>query len=247
MQKAFDDWELYASTDSSYSDEIDHGWSTMGQFLMMGGGPTHQKSYECKAKINRDDPNGLFASSVMRSTVEAEYVALSNGAAEMLAFQELIDFFKESIKDKVAYGLGYKSLKFDVNKEGEMANWDEFEEHKLPVKILGDNDGSVKITKKRDMTKLAKHIRQKFHHVRDLYEQGALEPMYVNTKDQIADVLTKGLLPKGHLAICRKFMYLPRRATEEDLDELRKNSLLTLKVADTINEFGQRGSVATSA
>ena len=61
------------------------------------------------------------------------------------------------------------------------------------------------------MTKLAKHIRAKFHHVRDLFEGGAIDPKYLNTKDQIADVLTKGLNPIDHLRICRKLMILPER------------------------------------
>ena len=68
------------------------------------------------------------------------------------------------------------------------------------------------------MTKLAKHIRAKFHHVRDLFEGGAIDPKYLNTKDQIADVLTKGLNPIDHLRICRKFMILPERrnVTEQE-------------------------------
>jgi hypothetical protein len=64
------------------------------------------------------------------------------------------------------------------------------------------------------MTKLAKHITIKHHHIRSLYEQGCIEPEYVNTKDQIADVLTKGLLPADHLRICRKFMVLPERISQ---------------------------------
>ena len=97
------------------------------------------------------------------------------------------------------------------------------------------------------MTKLAKHIRQKFHHVRDLYENGALEPIYVNTKDQIADVLTKGLLPKDHLAICRKFMYLPGPTEDKDLIELKNSSMLTLKVSEAIGRFGLQRATVTAA
>ena len=65
------------------------------------------------------------------------------------------------------------------------------------------------------MTKLAKHIRQRYHHVRELYEYGAIMPQYIGTKDQIADVMTKGLGPADHLMICRKFMYLPDRRRQD--------------------------------
>ena len=61
------------------------------------------------------------------------------------------------------------------------------------------------------MTRLAKHIKVKHHHIRDLYEHGVIDLVYLNTKDQIADVLTKGLNPIDHLRICRKFMMLPER------------------------------------
>ena len=51
MNELFETGGLYANTDSSYADEKDHGWSTMGQILMMNGGPVHQKSYEYKAQM----------------------------------------------------------------------------------------------------------------------------------------------------------------------------------------------------
>ena len=66
------------------------------------------------------------------------------------------------------------------------------------------------------MTKLAKHIKAKFHHVRDLFEGGAIDPQYLNTKNQIADVLTKGLNPIDHLRMCRKFMFLSDRRVKAE-------------------------------
>ena len=63
---------------------------------------------------------------------------------------------------------------------------------------------------------MANHIRAKFHHARDLFEGGAIDPRYLNTKDRIADVLTKGLSPIDHLRICRKFMFLPDRRVKAE-------------------------------
>ena len=68
------------------------------------------------------------------------------------------------------------------------------------------------------MTKLAKHIKTKFHHIRDLYEHRAINPLYVNTRDQIADVQTKGLNPVDHLRICRKFMFLPEKVVMPEIE-----------------------------
>ena len=52
-----------------------------------------------------------------------------------------------------------------------------------------------------------------------MYEQGCIEPAYVNAKDQIAGVLTKGLLPADHLRICRKFMVLPERISKKPVTQ----------------------------
>ena len=216
MEKLFKDKSLYCATDSSYGDEVDHGYSTMGEFIMLNGGPLHQKSYEYKAKIPvRGDGTGLYTGSIMKSTVEAEYVALSNGASELINFSQLLGFFGDTIKDTIDYGHNQDPLKAVVN--GDTGLGDR-KSTSSPLSIFGDNDGSLRITRKREMTKLAKHIRAKFHHVRDLFEGGAIDPKYLNTKDQIADVLTKGLNPIDHLRICRKFMILPERrnVTEQE-------------------------------
>ena len=89
-----------------------------------------------------------------------------------------------------------------------------------PCCVLVTNEGSIRITKNREMTKLAKHITIKHHHIRSLYEQGCIEPACVNTKDQIADVLTKGLLPADHLRICMKFMVLPERISQKQATQV---------------------------
>ena len=234
MNELFETGGLYANTDSSYADEKDHGWSTMGQILMMNGGPVHQKSYEYKAQM-KELGKTLGESSVMTSTVQAEYVCLSNGAKECMAYSELVDFFRDAVKGKVSYGLEGAS-KFTIKETSDMANGNEFEKHPSPLMCFGDNEGSIRITKKREMTKLAKHITIKHHHIRCLYEQGCIEPAYVNTKDQIADVLTKGLLPVDHLRICRKFMVLPERISQKQATQVA--DLLDIQQLVKENNYG---------
>jgi hypothetical protein len=186
----------------------------MGEMIVLNGGLLHQKSYEYKAKLTvKGDGAGLYTGSIMKSTVEAEYVALSNGASELVNFSQLLGFFGDTIDDVVDYGSKQEPLKTVVTDR------DELNDRKSvvsPLSIFGDNDGSLRITRKREMTKLAKHIRAKFHHVRDLFEGGAIDPQYLNTKDQIADVLTKGLNPIDHLRMCRKFMFLPERRAKAE-------------------------------
>ena len=121
MDTLFETGSLYANTDSSYADEKDHGhgWSTMGQILMMNGGPVHQKSYEYKAQMKELGVT-LGESSVMTSIVQAEYVCLSNGAKECMAYSEqLVDFFRDAISGKVSYGLEGAS-KFTIKEESDI-------------------------------------------------------------------------------------------------------------------------------
>ena len=109
-----------------------------------------------------------------------------------------------------------------------MAVTNEFEQHPPPLMCFGDNQGSIRIIKEIEMAKLAKHITIKHHHIRCLYEHGCTEPAYVNTKDQIADVLTKGLLPADHLRICRKFMVLPERMKQQDTQKVNLSDIQQL-------------------
>ena len=85
MTELFNQCSLYSASDSSYGDEQDNGYSTMGQIVMMNGGPLHQKSYEYKAQLPK--PGEIYSGSIMKSTVEAEYTALSNAASELMSFR----------------------------------------------------------------------------------------------------------------------------------------------------------------
>ena len=69
---------------------------------MMNGGPVHQKSYKYKAQMKELGVT-LGESSVMTSIVHAEYVCLSNGAKECMAYSELVDFFRDADKGNVQY------------------------------------------------------------------------------------------------------------------------------------------------
>ena len=50
MNELFTSGSLYANTDISYADKEDRGWSTMGQLLMMNGGPAHQNRMNKKLR-----------------------------------------------------------------------------------------------------------------------------------------------------------------------------------------------------
>ena len=98
------------------------------------------------------------------STAEAEYVAQANAAKEAIFLAALL------------HGMGY---------EGEDA---------AVVKLMADNQSAIKLATNPVNHSRTKHIRNKYHLVRQLVtETKELKVVYVNTKDMVADGLTKPL------------------------------------------------------
>ena len=59
--------------------------------------------------------------------------------------------------------------------------------------IYGDNTASIKLTSNQGVSDQTKHIDVRHHHIRELVEQREIEIGQVGTKDNIADICTKGL------------------------------------------------------
>lgn len=62
-----------------------------------------------------------------------------------------------------------------------------------PIRLLGDNKGSLALVKNPEHHQRTKHIDIQYHYVRQVYEDGLLQADYVPTSDQAADILTKPL------------------------------------------------------
>ena len=70
----------------------------------------------------------------------------------------------------------------------------EFIEGKLTVpRLMVDNQSAIKLIKDQQFHKRTKHIDIKYHFIRDHYNNGEFDVMYISTKEQKADLLTKGL------------------------------------------------------
>lgn len=61
------------------------------------------------------------------------------------------------------------------------------------VNIYEDNMPCIAISKDPMYHKRVKHIDIKYHFIREQIENKIIEPIYISTQEQIADVLTKGL------------------------------------------------------
>ena len=62
-----------------------------------------------------------------------------------------------------------------------------------PIKIFEDNSGAVAIAKFGNFTKNSKHIEIQFHYVNEHYQNKIIDIIKVESKENLADVLTKAL------------------------------------------------------
>jgi len=82
---------------------------------------------------------------------------------------------------------------------------------KEPILLLGDNDGSIALTKNPQFHKRTKHVDLCWHWVRDLVKDGQLNIVDCHDPQQIADIFTKQIIPRPKFA---------RHVTELGLSDL---------------------------
>jgi hypothetical protein len=63
----------------------------------------------------------------------------------------------------------------------------------LPVQLFGDNNAALKFAEEHSVNDRVKHIDLRHHWLNRLVDTGIISMNYVNTKDNIADILTKPL------------------------------------------------------
>jgi len=115
------------------------------------------------------------------STVEAEYIALSQSMRDLLATQQLL-----------------KELQ-------EIFNLPKSESPTTTSTIFEDNAGALELARCPKMRPRTKHIGVVYHHFRDHVKNGNVNIQSISTSDQIVDMFTKPL-PEGKFLRLRKFM-----------------------------------------
>lgn len=63
----------------------------------------------------------------------------------------------------------------------------------MKLQTRSDNQEALALIKNGHLNDRSKHIAVTMHHIRDLYDNGRIDPMYVPTADMIADGFTKPL------------------------------------------------------
>lgn len=72
------------------------------------------------------------------------------------------------------------------------------------VKIFEDNQSTIKVTKNPEFHKRLKHVDIKFHFIRDKIRENFVSVSYINTNQQLADILTKPLGYTSFQMFCKE-------------------------------------------
>ena len=149
------DPKMKTYTDSDWASDSNSRRSMSGFVIMMFGAAISWKS--------------KLQPTVALSTSEAEYMAMTTGAQELL----WIDMFLGE--------LGLEDLK-----------------QTKPLIMYGDNQGALKMAQEGADTPRAKHIDIKFHFLKDLVVNGVVDVTYIDTNHNLADLMTKGKPKQPH-------------------------------------------------
>ena len=108
---------------------------------------------------------------ITRSSKRQASVSLSTTEAEFIAASEAT---KEAI--------WLRKLWYDIGHECEN-----------PTILNMDNQSSIKLTKHQEFHRRSKHIDVRYHFIREKVRENFIDPKYVNTHEQCADIITKAL------------------------------------------------------
>jgi hypothetical protein len=61
------------------------------------------------------------------------------------------------------------------------------------VELMMDSKSALALSKNLVFHKRSKHIELRYHFIRDCIEKGFIDADYINTKDQLVNILTKAL------------------------------------------------------
>jgi hypothetical protein len=172
--------KLVGYADASYGDDYFSGKSTTAHIVTYANGPIAWKSELSKF--------------VVTSSTHAETAAIS---AACYAIE-----FAKNIEDEIR-GFSQEPVIIQNSDEDKGSNlMRELRSYELLVDgaggeevipIFSDNQAAIYIGSNDVNTKRAKHINVRFHVIREMVRERVVKLVYLNTKEQLADLLTKCL------------------------------------------------------
>ena len=79
----------------------------------------------------------------------------------------------------------------------------------LPITVMEDNQACIEVATRQQYSSRLKHVQIKCQFVREQVTNGVIRLVYCNTKDQLADIMTKPLERTIFEAFARKLLQKP--------------------------------------
>lgn len=152
--------QLLGFADADWAGSCDDRKSYTGYVFLLAGSSI---SYESKKQP-----------TVALSTAEAEYMAISSAAKEIIYLRNLL----------VELGFGRCV--------------------KQATTLFGDNISAQQLVRNPVFHARSKHIDIKVHHVREIYQKGHISLKYVSSVENTADIFTKVLMKSKHQLLLPK-------------------------------------------
>jgi hypothetical protein len=134
---------------------------------------------------------------VALSTMEAEYIALSQSMRDLIPIREVLKEIMTQVfgqEPKITYHSHSKAFEDTIGTAP----------HVIPQStVYEDNDACLKFARMPKLTPRTKHIGTPYHWFRTQVEQLEIHIERIDTKDQLADQFTKGL-PVAAFRLARK-------------------------------------------
>ncbi|KAI5323716.1 hypothetical protein L3X38_032788 [Prunus dulcis] len=93
------------------------------------------------------------------------------------------------------------------------------EEQTTATTVFCDNTSAIAMSKNPVFHQRSKHIRKKFHFIRDAIQNGEIDLVYCKGEEQIADIFTKAL-PKDRFSYLRSLLGVKSARTLEGSVEI---------------------------
>ena len=93
-----------------------------------------------------------------------------------------------------------------------------------PIHVNVDNIGAIYLTKTATGSNRTKHVDTRYHFVREYIENGTIKVIYVQSKENDADIMTKNLSKTLYDKHCEKFVKKDDwdKKCDNDNDKIRK-------------------------
>jgi hypothetical protein len=157
------EYDIMGYSDSDWGNDLDDAKSTSGYCFKIYNGAISWYSRKQQ--------------SVAKSSVEAEYVALSQASSEAEFLQSFL---------------------IQIGFQDEMNHFEQNENKPRTIDMFADNQGAIYLAKNPTNHSRTKHINIHYHYVRDLLREGKVTLSYVPTAENVADIMTKGLTKETH-------------------------------------------------